>query len=44
MNFPISHEDEGGDHLDGGDEEVGDGQGEKEVVGDCPHGAVCCSN
>ena len=43
MNFPVSHKDEGGDHLDGGDEKVGDCQGEKEVVGDGPHGAVCCS-
>ena len=33
----VPHEDEGGDAVEGGDEEVGDGEGEQEIVGHSPH-------
>ena len=38
--LPVSHEDEGGDEVEGGHAEVRDGQVHKEVVGHAPHPPV----
>ena len=33
----VPHEYEGGDTVEGGDEKIREGEGEEEIIGDCPH-------
>ena len=33
----VPHEYEGGDTVEGGDQKIREGEGEEEIIGDCPH-------
>ena len=43
FNLPVSHEDEGGDTVEGDHAQVGNGQVHQEVVCYAPHAPVSCN-